>query len=271
MSTIIMSQCWPLDGMSIAQKAVLISLADNANDQGVCWPSIPTIAKRVCAGSERTVEAAIKWLESVKIVKAERVKGRSTRYTIIPDAYQPPQDMRPRKKCATANNAPPQEMRHTPAADAGDPRSNCAEPPQQMRPNRNEPPANRQGTASDAGDAGESVSSGSRSAEEVGDEKPLTAKDLVAEGIPRQVALDWLVVRKGKGRKSLTPTAWAAVKREAEKAGWAVADAVEYAVNSEWAGFRAEWLMSAREQQGKGQGSAHSGFNNRDYGTGGRL
>ncbi|MGV8671119.1 helix-turn-helix domain-containing protein, partial [Pseudomonas aeruginosa] len=38
MSTVLMSQCWPIQGLSCAQKAVLISLADNANDQGVCWP-----------------------------------------------------------------------------------------------------------------------------------------------------------------------------------------------------------------------------------------
>lgn len=39
MSTIIMSQCWPLQGLSVTQKAVLISLADQANDDGVCWPA----------------------------------------------------------------------------------------------------------------------------------------------------------------------------------------------------------------------------------------
>ena len=32
MSTIIMAACWPLQGMSPSQKAVLISLADKAND-----------------------------------------------------------------------------------------------------------------------------------------------------------------------------------------------------------------------------------------------
>jgi len=49
MSTIIMSQCWPLQGLSVTQKAVLISLADQANDDGVCWPAVGTIATRCCA------------------------------------------------------------------------------------------------------------------------------------------------------------------------------------------------------------------------------
>lgn len=126
MSTIIMSQCWPLDGMSIAQKAVLISLADNANDQGVCWPSIPTIAKRVCA-SDRAVQNAIKWLESAKVVKANRANGRHTSYTVTPRSIFTPEGYSPRRKCTGAGNAPhprrrfggpPQEMHHTPERGA---------------------------------------------------------------------------------------------------------------------------------------------------------
>lgn len=127
-----MSACWPLQGMSLAQKAVLISLADNANDQGVCWPSIATIAKRICA-SERAVQNAIKWLETAGIVLANRNNGRHTSYTITPAGYSPPQDIHPRTKCTGASDAP------TPAADAGDPRTACTTPPHQMPSNRKEP------------------------------------------------------------------------------------------------------------------------------------
>ncbi|WP_244120806.1 helix-turn-helix domain-containing protein [Burkholderia gladioli] len=125
--------------MSIAQKAVLISLADNANDQGVCWPSIPTIAKRVCA-SERAVQNAIKWLEEAKIVTANRTNGRHTSYTLTPAAYLPQQEIHPRSKCTGEGDAPQQEMHHTPAGDAGDPRTACTTPPHQMPSNRQEPP-----------------------------------------------------------------------------------------------------------------------------------
>ena len=63
MSTIIMSACWELQDMSPAQKAVLISLADQANDQGVCWPSVSTIERRTCL-SERAVQDALRWLQA---------------------------------------------------------------------------------------------------------------------------------------------------------------------------------------------------------------
>lgn len=88
MSTIIMSACWPLQGMSPAQKAVLISLADQANDQGVCWPAVDSIATRCCL-SKRAVQQAIKWLRSAGIVSVEERQGRSTMYSVTPAASAP--------------------------------------------------------------------------------------------------------------------------------------------------------------------------------------
>ncbi|HFX2008096.1 TPA: helix-turn-helix domain-containing protein [Pseudomonas aeruginosa] len=105
MSTIIMSACWPLQGMSPAQKAVLISLADQANDQGVCWPAVDSIAMRCCL-SKRAVQQAIKWLRGAGIVSVEERQGRSTMYSVTPAAYAPPQEMHPGSKCTRAGNAP---------------------------------------------------------------------------------------------------------------------------------------------------------------------
>lgn len=112
MSTIIMSLCWPLQGMSGPQKAVLISLADNANDEGVCWPSVARIAERTCLG-ERTVQSAIKWLGVSGILSFRERMGRSTMYTLTPAAYAPPQEMRP-----AADAPPPPQEKHTPPAAA---------------------------------------------------------------------------------------------------------------------------------------------------------
>lgn len=85
MSTIIMAACWPLQ-MSSTQKAVLISLADQANDEGVCWPSVGTIAERTCM-SERAVQDALKWLEGQSAVQRERRNQRSTVYIVTPKAF----------------------------------------------------------------------------------------------------------------------------------------------------------------------------------------
>lgn len=123
MSTIIMSACWPLQGLTPAQKAVLISLADNANDEGVCWPSVAKIAERTCL-SERAVQQAIKVLKERKALSIEARQGRSTMFTVTPAAFAPPQQVHPRKKCTPAGTAPtpapaapppPQDLHPTPA------------------------------------------------------------------------------------------------------------------------------------------------------------
>lgn len=113
MSTIVMTACWPLQGMSPAQKSVLISLADNANDDGVCWPSVATIGARTCL-SERAVRNALRWLEEASLLQSHQRFGRSTWYTITPAAYAPG------TICPPAPDAPSprQEMPPTPAPDA---------------------------------------------------------------------------------------------------------------------------------------------------------
>lgn len=93
MSTYVMSACWPLQ-MSPTQKAVLISFADNANDEGYCWPSIPAICERTCLGRTAVIEA-IRWLESQELVVADRSNGRHTRYVITPPGYVPPGTRKP--------------------------------------------------------------------------------------------------------------------------------------------------------------------------------
>jgi len=70
--------------MPPTQKAVLISLADNANDDGHCWPSISTICERTCFGRTAVIDA-IKWLETEGYVVANRENGRHTTYQLHPN------------------------------------------------------------------------------------------------------------------------------------------------------------------------------------------
>lgn len=221
-----MSACWSLQ-MPPTAKAVLVSLADNANDDGYCWPSIPKICERTCF-SERAVHGAIKWLESNGLLHADRSNGRHTTYRLTPQNYiEPPQEMRGRSKCTPAGDAV------TPAANAVLPPQEMQSPPQEMRSNRKEPSFNRQRT--------------------VNKTNALKVDDLVADGLDEQTASDWLQVRKAK-KAPLTATAWNAVKREAALAGISVNDAVRIATESGWQGFKAEWILArqpARGAQGK--------------------
>lgn len=85
MSTAVMAKVWPLQ-MPGVPKAVLVSLADNANDHGVCWPSISTICTRTCFQRTAVMEA-VGWLEEHGYLQAEKRAGRNTRYYItVPSA-----------------------------------------------------------------------------------------------------------------------------------------------------------------------------------------
>ncbi|MGT2429590.1 helix-turn-helix domain-containing protein [Cupriavidus basilensis] len=147
-STLVTSKCWPLEGMSIAQKAVLICLADYADPEGLCWPSIPTIAKRVCA-SERAVQNAIKWLEAAKVVTANRVNGRAHQLYSCP-----PQNIHPRRKFTPAPRSPAQEVHRrsictTPTQQMpGVPPQEMHQPPQEVPSNHQEPSVEPSGNSS---------------------------------------------------------------------------------------------------------------------------
>lgn len=65
-----MSFGWMLD-LPPNQKLVYMSLADQANDLGVCWPSIKNIATRVCL-EERSVQRILRILENKRLIRIER-------------------------------------------------------------------------------------------------------------------------------------------------------------------------------------------------------
>ena len=63
-------------------KLVLIALSEFANENGLCWPSVRTLAER-CETSERSVRREIRKLEASGIVSTNSSRGRtSNRYTI---------------------------------------------------------------------------------------------------------------------------------------------------------------------------------------------
>ncbi|WP_028605536.1 helix-turn-helix domain-containing protein [Ottowia thiooxydans] len=85
MSIAILNQCWPMK-MPPTAKSVLIALADQANDDGHCWPSIETIAERTCLHRATVIEA-LQWLELARAVDANRANGRKTTYRVTPGFF----------------------------------------------------------------------------------------------------------------------------------------------------------------------------------------
>lgn len=201
------------------QKFVLVALCDSANDQGECYPSVPTLAEK-CSMGVRTVQEAIVALEAVGCLRREFRAGRSTVYWLDPAAElsttpapaasrasRIPQEPHPTP--AGAAPPPPQEPHPTPAPAApitvNEP---SVEPPKKQK----KPPA-----------------------------LTVDASLLVEAGFSPEVA-DEFIACKAERKAPLTPRAWADHLREASKAGWTPLAAAEKVMAKTWKGFEAKYV-----------------------------
>lgn len=116
-----MTEVWALQ-LPDSQKIVLLALADAANDEGHCWPSMLSLARK-CSKGQRTVQGVIKALVEAGHVTRREVAGRGCEYWV-----HPVKDFTP------AETAPPQPLRDTPAAAADKPSKNHQEPSKDSQP-----------------------------------------------------------------------------------------------------------------------------------------
>lgn len=74
MSMILTARALQIKTGNPLRKLVLVKLADNANDQGESWPSVPYIAEQ-CEISERSVQNHINALVKMGLVRVESRKS----------------------------------------------------------------------------------------------------------------------------------------------------------------------------------------------------
>lgn len=217
MSNFVLSACWRVTGITPAQKLVLISLADQANDDGLCWPSVKTIEQRTCL-CERAVRKSLADLAAAGFLVMNKREGRSTYYTLTPALNAPLHNMHPAPD-APLSAKPLHQMHPTPAYNAP---ITIIEPSKRIEPSK---------TKAD------------------GIELLSTVADLSL-----QVAQDFLSVRKSK-KAPLTKTALDLIASEAKKAGITTAQAIAIAAGRGWQSFNAGWLKdksgaAAKSSQG---------------------
>lgn len=96
MSIDFMASVWKLE-MKPTQKFILLCLADNANDEGMCYPSLANIQKKTGFG-RRTVIEGLSVLEQQGYIVKEQRFNSSTIYTLTPRCRKctpPVQEMHP--------------------------------------------------------------------------------------------------------------------------------------------------------------------------------
>jgi len=74
---------WMQQGITQAQKLILLSLADRADEDNRCWPSILRLKEDTCIGNRHTVIDGLKALETKGLINVERTFGSGSVYTLI--------------------------------------------------------------------------------------------------------------------------------------------------------------------------------------------
>lgn len=81
-----MSRVWDLETDSHTEKLILLCLADCASDEGICWPSYATIARKCRMERSRVIEIIARFekrgLLKKKAHKAANGHPSSNRYTL---------------------------------------------------------------------------------------------------------------------------------------------------------------------------------------------
>jgi len=214
MSISLMTEAWSLQSINHTQKLVLLALADSANDDGMCFPSIAALKKK-CSLSERGVQKCISELEGMGLVTKKMRNGHSTVYVVTPAQSAPLHVVHPAQRAPTpAHNAPPppHDVHPTPAQRA---------------------PRNQIETKVE-------TSKNPKLSE--------TQALLLEFGIDGDLAKDFQKHRKTR-KAEITKTALVGFQREADKAGIPITEAVRIAIESGWTGFNSAWDWQKRVSQ----------------------
>nr|DAW37292.1 MAG TPA: helix-turn-helix domain protein [Caudoviricetes sp.] len=204
MSMRLMAQAMSIKVGNPLRKLVLIKLADNANDDGICFPSYQYIAD-VCEISKASARTHIDALIKMGFVskKARKNKdGSSSNLYLLHLEKGMPAD----------STGMPADSTGMPADSTG-------------------------GMPADSTITYHSINQSSN----LKKTKQKSAVVLLAEfGINGQLAEDFIAHRKSK-RAAITKTVLVGYQREAHKAGIPLAEAITISIERNWQGFKAEW------------------------------
>ena len=215
MSNAITAACRPLQ-MPPTAKAVLMAMADYADDGGMCWPSIAGLCEYTCFGKSAVIEA-IKLLERIGVVVANRADRYRTSYMLHPARYM--QNGLVHKADMSGSRTSPSSGGLVRLAE-----NEVREPENEVR----EPDTNHQEP--------------SRTISKATTKKRASAPDpLCPDGVDPQTWADWLTLRKAK-RAPVTETVLRDARREAAKAGLTLTRFLEIWCSRGSQGLQAEWL-----------------------------
>ena len=278
MSVRIMSEVFERSKTQGNARLVLLSLADTCSDEGVCFPSIKTIAKKANI-SEETTRKFLHAFEKIGLVEAEErfsPVGRRTSntyklnlnkvgddeltkdviYLAIPKSKHrtsdgmnqfTPSPSNPVHTTRPMNQFIPSIMNHhkEPKIEPSRESSAMASHSSEVVTQSNLFPTNpSEANASGSANAKLNSADGNGTTPPIPLAPPRTKRATQIEkpsGVSEQVWNDFIALRKAK-RAPLSPTALSVIAKEAEKAAMHIEEALTECVTRGWQSFKAEWI-----------------------------
>lgn len=216
-----------------SRKLVLLKLADNANDQGMCFPSYQHIADQ-CEISRRSAITHINALIEMGLVSKKSRKNQDGSQSNI---YYLHLDNGGKNSAQSGENSAPGGCKIcTGGSENSAPRTNHS--------------FNHNITTL--------TSSNSTRA------KKQTVFELLAEfGVTDQLANDFVEHRKVR-KATITKTALNGFKREAERAGISIQDAIQISIERNWIGFNAGWDWKCEKRNNQAANRLGTGITDAD-------
>ena len=230
MSMLLMVQALKAKVGNPLRKLVLVKLADQANDDGECWPSYQSIAD-ACEMGRSTVKAHIAWLEEHGFLRVEYRhygsggKSKSNIYHLTIGKGSNPVKSRPGQDLTGSDADLPRSDADLFNGSNPDPKPVNKPINETFPPSEGETPAPPEPKPKRRTKADEFVAF------------------VVARGVDEATARDWWQYRAGK---PMTESAWQRHCTQAEAAGISVQEAAAFAAGKEWRAFYAEGYQ--REQ-----------------------
>ena len=78
-----MTKVWQLQELEPNQKLVFLAICDNANDEGICYPSIDTIQAKTSISRPTVIKVINKLVEINLLIKTQRARKTGGRYSSL--------------------------------------------------------------------------------------------------------------------------------------------------------------------------------------------
>jgi hypothetical protein len=241
---------WKLQNVSTCEKLFLLSCADRASENGVCWPSI----KRLCADTSSDRKTIIKVRQSVidkgLLQYTGEMQGRTKSVPVMRLTYV-------QYRCESADEYKDEETsspKNGTALDVSSRKNGTAKQSQKRdtEPKREEPKIKTKEKINKKEKSLDPKYKETYYPQPENTSKNLTIQTIQSfnpHNLPAQMIADWIENRRVK-KSAITLTAWERINKELQKCPNPIAAFEEYVANG-WIGFNVSWLEENKNKPKK--------------------